>query len=61
MKRRQGKQTTASRRVTLALLLDEHEQAAQEARVVELVMQGKTPGAAERQAARELLSGRRPE
>lgn len=32
-----------------------------EGRVVELVRQGKTPGAAERQAARELLSGRRPE
>ena len=32
-----------------------------EGRVVELVMRGKTPGAAERQAARELLSGRRPE
>ena len=32
-----------------------------EGRVVELVMRGKTPGSAERQAARELLSGRRPE
>lgn len=31
-----------------------------EGRVVELVMQGKTPRAAERQAAREHLSGRKP-